>query len=398
MIACDPAPSVALEHDTVAHEAAGHEAAIYVHLPFCPYVCPYCDFAKWPYARAGAQAFVAALHAEIARAPRVRGTTVFFGGGTPNTYDAATIAALIAALRERFALPAGGEISAEINPDLALCTELPALRAAGVNRLSIGVQSFVPAELRVLGRRHTAQDVAVVVARARAAGFANISLDLMFGVPGQTTASWRESLERALALGIDHLSTYGLTIEDGTSYARWYEREPGAFFESDGEADLYASAIECAARAGFEHYEISNFARPGYRCAHNENYWRNGSYVGLGVGAASYLAGVRSTHTRDLATYCAAALAGSIIPGECETLVGDERTGEATMLALRTLEGVDTREFRRRYDVDFFDRYRTVIADLTAAGMLRVAGERVQLTPAGRFLANDVCGAFLGGH
>jgi oxygen-independent coproporphyrinogen-3 oxidase len=373
-------------------------ASLYVHLPFCPYVCPYCDFAKWPYARDSAQHYLAALRAEIAAAPAVRGTTVFFGGGTPNTYDAATIASLIAALRARFGLVAGTEISVEINPDLTLCGQLPELRAAGVNRLSIGVQSFDPGELRRLGRRHAPQDVATVVERARAAGFANISIDLMFGVPGQTEATWRDSLDRAFALGVDHLSTYGLTVEAGTPYARWYEREPGAFFDSDREADLYALAIDRAARAGFEHYEISNFARPGRRCAHNENYWRNGSYLGLGVGAASYLDGVRSTHTRDLQAYCAAALAASEIPGECERLVGDERTGEATMLALRTLEGVDTHEFRERYQIDFLQRYRVVIADLTAAGMLRVAGERVQLTERGRFLANDVCGAFLGGH
>jgi len=319
------------------------------------------------------------------------------GGGTPNTYPAATIGALIESLRTRFSIPRGGEISVEINPDLALCEELPALRAAGVNRLSIGVQSLHGNELRALGRRHTAEDVETVVARARAAGFTNISIDLMFGVPGQTEASWRDSLERALALGIDHLSTYGLTIEAGTPYSLWYQRDPGAFFDDGSEARLYAAAIERAARAGFEHYEISNFARPGYRCAHNENYWRNGSYLGLGVGAASYLAGVRSTHTRELEAYCAAALGGGEIPGESEQLAGDERTGEATMLALRTLEGVDTREFRERYDVDFHARYAGVIAELTAAGMLRIAGERVQLTERGRFLANDVCGAFLGG-
>ncbi len=373
-------------------------AGVYVHLPFCPYVCPYCDFAKWAYAPRSAERYLTALRAEIAAAPAVRGTTVFFGGGTPNTYPASTIGGLIAAVRARFGIDPDSEISLEINPDLRLCEELPALRAAGVNRLSIGVQSFVPGELRALGRRHTAKDVETVVARARAAGFASISIDLMFGVPGQTEASWCASLERALALGIDHLSTYGLTIEAGTPYARWYERDPGAFFDDDREARLYAAAIERAARAGFEHYEISNFARPGYRCAHNANYWRNGSYVGLGVGAASYLEGVRSTHTRELEVYCAAALAGGAIPGESERLVGDERTGEATMLALRTLEGVDTREFRDRYNVDFHARYGAVIAELTAAGMLHIAGERVQLTERGRYLANDVCGAFLGGQ
>jgi len=152
----------------------------------------------------------------------------------------------------------------------------------------------------------------------------------MFGVPGQTDETWAASLDRAFALGITHVSTYGLTIEDGTPYARWYEREPGAFFDDEREARLYQIAIDRAAAAGFEHYEISNFAQPGHRCSHNENYWRNGSYLGLGVGAASYRAGVRSTHTRELDAYVAAVAAGCPIPGESEELLGDERTGEAT--------------------------------------------------------------------
>jgi len=160
---------------------------------------------------------------------------------------------------------------------------------------------------------------------------------------------------------------------------------------------LYAIAIERAAAAGFEHYEISNFARPGFRCAHNANYWQNGAYLGLGVGAASYIAGERRTNTRELEVYIAAALTGGAIPGESERLVGDARLGEATMLALRTLEGVDIASFRERYSVDFLEKYRPVIAELAAGGMLVVADGTVRLTERGRFIANDVCGAFLAG-
>lgn len=371
--------------------------ALYVHLPFCPYVCPYCDFAKWAYDGPAAARYLAALETEIADAPLLTASTLFFGGGTPNTYDPATIGALIARLRERFGLAADAEVSCEINPDLVLCERLDALREAGVNRLSIGVQSFVPSELKTLGRRHSPDDVATVVARARAAGFTNISIDLMFGVPGQTAASWGASLDAAIAVEVEHCSTYGLTIEDDTPYARWYAREPGAFFDGDREADLYQIAIDRLGAAGFEHYEISNFARPGFRCAHNANYWQNGPYLGLGVGAASYLDGTRRVNTRELATYVAAALAHEPIPGESEHLEGDERTGEAAMLALRTREGVDTDAFRERYAVDFFTRYATVIAELTQAELLAVEGRFVRLTGRGRFLANDVCGAFLAG-
>jgi len=369
--------------------------AIYVHLPFCPYVCPYCDFAKWAYDGPAAARYLAALEAEIAAAPALQGTTVFFGGGTPNTYEPVVLAGLVGRLRERFALANDAEITLELNPDLALCTGLEVWRAAGINRLSIGVQSFVAAELRVLGRRHTPADVAEVVRRARAAGFTNLSIDVMFGVPGQTEASWRQSLDAALELDVQHLSAYGLTIEDGTPYARWFAREPAAFADDTREAELYAQAIATLGGAGYEHYEISNFARPGFRCEHNENYWRNGDYVGLGVGAASYQAGVRSVHTRDRETYCAAALGGHAIPGESETLAGDQRIGEAIMLALRTREGVDTGAFRERYGVDVRTHYRSAIERMEADGLLQSGVTFVRLTERGRFVANDVCAAFL---
>jgi oxygen-independent coproporphyrinogen III oxidase len=370
-------------------------AAIYVHWAFCPYLCPYCDFAKWVYDERAAERYVRALEAEMARAPRLAATTVFYGGGTPNAYAPAELVRVLALLRERFALRDGAEISTEINPDRGLTEGFDALRAGGINRLSIGAQSFEAAELRVLGRRHSADDVAETVRRARAAGFQNVNVDLMFGVPGQSEASWERSLDAVVALGIEHVSTYGLTIEEGTPYARWQAREPAAFADDEREARLYALAIEKLTAAGFEHYEISNFARPGFRCEHNANYWRNGAYLGFGVGAASYLDGVRSTHTRDRAAYEAAALAGEAIPGDSEELTGDARTGEAVMLALRTSEGVDAGTFRERYGVDVFTYYAPIIAEYAAAGLL-IADERgVRLTMRGRFLGNDVCGAFL---
>jgi oxygen-independent coproporphyrinogen-3 oxidase len=260
---------------------------LYVHLPFCPYICPYCDFAKWPLRRSQADRYLAALETEIAAVPDFRATTLFLGGGTPNTYAPDRIAALVGLLRARFALPAGAEVTIELNPDLELCEGFAAYRAAGIDRASFGVQSFVLEELRTLGRRHTPGDVAEAVRRVRDAGFANVSLDLIFAVPGQTVASWRQSLDAALALEPEHISTYGLTVEEGTPYARWFEREPGRFTSQDIEAELYAEAIERLTGAGYEQYEISNFAKPGRRSAHNANYWANGEYLGLGVGAAS---------------------------------------------------------------------------------------------------------------
>ncbi len=370
-------------------------AGVYVHLPFCPYICPYCDFAKWAWDDARAARYLAALHAEIAQAVPVEAATLFFGGGTPTTYDAAAIGALIAAVRARTQLPDDAEITVEANPDPSLWARLGALRAVGVNRLSIGVQSFEGAELRVLGRRHAPADVTRAVAAARGAGFENVSLDLIFGVPGQTEAAWERSLDHALALKPEHLSCYGLTIEAGTPYAIWYAREPAAFADDTLEARLYAIAIARLAAAGFEQYEISNWARPGFRCRHNAGYWRNDPYLGLGVGSASYLGGTRSVHTRELDTYIDAALAGVPIPGEAERLEGAAQSGEAIMLALRTAEGVDTTAFRERYGIDVLETYGSVVDVLVAGGMLVAGSDSLHLTERGRFVANDVCGAFL---
>lgn len=345
--------------------------------------------------RSSAQRYLAALEAELSAAPALAATTLYFGGGTPNAYPAADVVRLLERLRTRFSLDPHAEISIELNPDRALCTGFEAFAAAGINRFSFGVQSFDSAELSAIGRRHDAADVTRAVARARRAGITNLSFDLIFGIPGQTLATWNETLERALELEPQHVSTYGLTIEEGTPFAAWYAREPSAFFDSDREAELYARAIDLLESAGFEHYEISNFARPGFRSRHNANYWADGPYLGLGVGASSYLDGVRSTHTRELDRYCAAALGGQPIPGTCERLEGAARRGEAAMLALRTSQGVDVVSFAERYGVDFLESYEPVLAEMSAAGVLEVGPTAVRLTRRGRFVANDVCAAFV---
>lgn len=368
---------------------------VYVHLPFCPYVCPYCDFAKWSHDPQAARAYLDALRGELEATPPRAAQTLFLGGGTPNTYAAADLSGLVQRLRDHFGLPPGAEATIEVNPDRALCKEFGALREAGLNRLSIGVQSFEPSELRSLGRRHTPDDVAAAVDAARRAGFENVSIDLMFAIPGQTAQSWRRSLDAALALSVQHVSTYGLTIEAGTPYARWHEREPAAFVDEDAEADFYRIGIEKLTESGFEQYEISNFARRGFRSLHNANYWANGEYVGLGVGAASYLDGRRSTHTRHLGDYVEAAHRRRAIPGESEELTGTARLGEATMLALRTSEGVDVQAFRERYGYDVLKHYAPVIEELTAVGVLRADPRQVALTERGRFVANDVARAFI---
>jgi oxygen-independent coproporphyrinogen-3 oxidase len=380
-------------------------AGVYVHLPFCPYICPYCDFAKWPHKRSAAQRYLQALYGEMAlRAAQhdecgahanERFTSLFLGGGTPNTYDAQDVARLVQRLREAFPGSADRETTIEVNPELVREGDLRAYREAGINRISIGVQSFAADEIKTLGRRHTMEDVERVVRGARDAGIQSVSIDLIFAVPGQTPESWRRSLETAISLGVDHISTYGLTIETGTPYETWQAREPAAFFDDTREAELYEIAIETLEAAGFAQYEISNFARPGHESAHNANYWANGEYVGLGVGAASYRGGVRSVHTRDLESYIGAASEGRSIPGESERLEGAQRAGEAVMLSLRTAQGVCVASFKERYGLDFLEFYAPVIEQYRGLGLLETDATHVRLTRRGRFLANDVCAAFV---
>jgi oxygen-independent coproporphyrinogen-3 oxidase len=366
---------------------------IYVHLPFCPYLCPYCDFAKWPLRATAAKRYLEALQAEIDREARRPAATIYLGGGTPNAYDSQSIAGLIARLRGRF--PGAREISTEVNPELVRDGDLARYREAGITRLSIGVQSFEPAEIRTLGRKHTIEEIEGVVAAARATPMDSVSLDLIFAVPGQTAASWRRTLRTATALGVDHISAYGLTVEEGTPYAAWRAREPQSFFDDTREAELYEIAIEMLQGAGYEQYEISNFARPGHQCAHNLNYWANGEYVGLGVGAASYRDGVRSVHTRSLEGYIAAALETRAIPSEAERLEGRKRAGEAMMLALRTTQGVHLGDFKKRYGIDVIVDYAPVVTRFARVGLLERVGDAMRLTQRGRFFANDVCGAFV---
>ncbi|MGA8576793.1 MAG: radical SAM family heme chaperone HemW [Candidatus Cybelea sp.] len=366
---------------------------VYVHLPFCPYLCPYCDFAKWPMRATASARYLEALYAELEREPIRSAATIYLGGGTPNAYDAQTIAALLERLQRRF--PGASEVSIEVNPELVREGDIARYRQAGIDRISIGVQSFELDEIQTLGRKHHPEEIAAVVGAARNAAMRSVSLDLMFAVPGQTAQSWQRTLRRAIALEVDHISAYGLTVEEDTPYATWRASNPSAFADDTLEAEFYALAIEMLQAAGFEQYEISNFARPGHRCAHNLNYWANGEYCGLGVGAASYRDGVRSVHTRSLDEYVEAALDGRPIPSDAERLEGRKRVGEAMMLALRTAQGVGLSEFKERYGIDVMADYAPVFTRFARTGLLERVGDTVRLTQRGRFLANDVCGAFV---
>ncbi len=372
-------------------------AGCYVHLPFCDRICPYCDFAVVEFKAERVQRYLNALHAELERADISLGgvQTIYLGGGTPSALSVEQLGALLAALFERFGLKPGSiECTLEANPSRN-SADLSAYREAGITRLSVGVQSFNDPELHRLGRTHSADEAENYIAQARRAGHANISIDLIAGVPGQTLGTFRSSLERALACEPEHVSVYALTIEAGTPYATWFQKDPKAFPDDDTAADLLEAAHATLSSAGFRHYELSNFARPGFESAHNSGYWRQRDCLALGMSACGYHAGARTRNIKRYQGYCEAIEAGRSPVEETERLRLPERMGEAAMLALRTAEGIADQDFRERFGVEPSVAFAAARKKCCDAGLLEVDGSGVRLTPRGRLLANSVCTEFL---
>ncbi|HEX5272916.1 MAG TPA: radical SAM family heme chaperone HemW, partial [Gemmataceae bacterium] len=294
--------------------------AAYVHVPFCAHRCSYCDFAIAVGQDEQRDRYVDAVAAEMARLGTPQQVdTLFLGGGTPSHLTGAQLERLLGALRHWLPLAPGHEFSVEANPDSLDADKVGLLADHGVNRVSLGAQSFYPHLLRALGRDHAPDEIPRAVERARAR-ISNVSLDLIFGVPGQTAAEWEADLRRALELRPEHVAAYGLTYEKGTPL--WKERRRGAVRPPDEETELamYARAIDVLGSAGFEHYELSNFARPGRRCRHNGAYWANHAYFGFGMGAARYVRGRRELYTRNLHSYLRRALAGESPTFQAEEL------------------------------------------------------------------------------
>jgi len=374
---------------------------VYVHIPFCASRCPYCDFATAPARSALRSRYLDALDSEIRREglrlgkPRV--STLFFGGGTPSLLEPVEVARLGSALNESFDLRPV-EASVEANPATLDRARLEAWAALGITRLSLGAQSFSPVGLRALGRTHQPEDIAPAVAAARSVGF-DVNLDLIFGWPGQTAVGWREDLEAAAALGPDHLSCYPLELalepEEAVanwpgagwrSVERWRRRAAAAQPDDDGIATLYELAEAFLGANGYRHYEIANWARPGKRCRHNLGYWRNGDWLGVGVGAHSHLAGVRSRNVGVLPAYIGA------IDRHDERIVDPtaDAAVDGAMLALRLDEGLDLVRYSSRFGLDAASRVRNALRALDGTQLLRWSGERVRLTARGRLLASEV--------
>ena len=363
------------------------DIGIYIHIPFCRRKCLYCDFCSFTGIDSATRSrYVDALVRELRSysAPLAPYTvnTVFIGGGTPSLLAAEETERVFDALRTCFDLAPDAEITSEVNPATADGEKLARWRAAGVNRLSIGVQSFSDTELRALGRLHTADEAEAFYRAARRAGFANIGLDLMYGIPGQTAASLAETLRRAVRLAPEHISAYSLQVEEGTPF--YDRRETLALPGDDENADLYDLVTRELAGAGYRHYEISNYAKPGYESRHNLRYWHMSPYIGVGVAAYSYFEGARYGHGRDLAAYLADDFSRRP-PAEPR---GDGDTEEEyIMLALRLADGIDDEDFRRAFGVTFTERYGARMAPFVAEGLAARTGRGWALTERGMYVS-----------
>jgi oxygen-independent coproporphyrinogen-3 oxidase len=369
--------------------------AAYIHVPFCAHHCGYCDFAVATGQDHQIDLYLEALESELATLGTPQPVqTIFLGGGTPTHLNARQLGRLLKAVVTWLSLEPEGEFSIEANPGTLTAEKIAVLAEQGINRVSLGAQSFHAQALRVLERDHAPDDVARAVERLKS-HIARVSLDLIFGVPGQTLTDWQRDLDRALALQPDHLSTYGLTYEKGTRL--WKQRERGELrpLEEDRELELYACAIDTLVAAGFEHYEISSFALPGCRCRHNQVYWANEAYFGVGMGAARYVNGCRELNTRDLRTYLKRVLAGESPTFQSETLEPRERARETLALNLRRAEGVQRLQFRAQTTFTLEELAGPAIARHVALGLLDDDGERAALTRRGKYVADALIAELL---
>jgi len=369
--------------------------SIYIHVPFCAHRCGYCDFTLVAGKDHLIGDYLRALEREL---ERVEGRwpieTLFFGGGTPTHLPPADLARLCEIVLNKFHLKTGYEFSVEANPEGLTAEKVAVLADAGVNRVSLGVQSLSASMLTLLERDHRREDIETALS-AISPRIHNVALDFIFAVPGQTLELWEETLENAVALRPQHLSTYGLTFEKGTAF--WSRREKNELVQagSDLEREMYALAIEKLPEAGFEHYEISNFAQPGFRCRHNEVYWTGLPYEAFGPGAARFVRGRRITNHRSVTTWIKRTLAGESAVGEMEELSPEDSAREAIAIGLRRRQGVDLTDFQQQTGFDLLEFAGAAVQTMVERGWVEQRENRLLLTHEGLFFADLVAGEFL---
>ncbi|MHA7962703.1 radical SAM family heme chaperone HemW [Paenibacillus sp. CAU 1782] len=379
--------------------------ALYIHIPFCTNKCHYCDFTSYVLKGQPVDRYLDALEEEmkatVAENPPEVIRTVFVGGGTPTVLTPPQMERFLDSVRKHFPLASDVEFTMEANPGTTDPDKLAAMRDGGVNRISFGVQSFENSLLERIGRIHNVDDVYRSLENARKAGFDNLSIDLMFGLPGQTVQHLSDSVDRAMALGLPHYSLYSLKVEENTLFHKLYERNELPLPAEEEELGMFLLLMDKLKAGGYRHYEISNFARPGFESRHNSTYWRNEPYYGLGAGAHGYVNGVRHVNLKgvqpfiDAATVKLPRLEVNVVPQE-------EAMEDFMMVGLRLLDGVSSRSFSAQFPGESLDsRFGGVINRLLTQGLLlseeSEAGDIIyKLSDQGVLLGNEVFGAFLG--
>ena len=376
-------------------------AGIYIHIPFCAAICNYCNFNRGLHDDGLRRRYVDALVADIRRFadPDVEADTIFFGGGTPSLLEPSELGRIIDTCRSAFAVSTDAEITLEANPESSTPEALDGFRAAGANRLSFGVQSFRDEELRRLGRLHSSQTARDAVRLARAAGFDNLSLDLMMWLPGQSTAQWLASVEALIDQQPDHASLYLLEIYPNAPLRDEMARAGWSVAPDEDAAAMYLEGLARLDRAGFEQYEISNVARPAARRSrHNLKYWQEGEWLGFGCGAHATFRGERWRTVSATADYIDRVGAGQDVRLDRRTLGDEERLEEALFMGLRLTDGLDLALLSGRHAIDIWARYGQDLTPYVTAGLLvHEPGRRLALTREGMLLANDVMAVFIGG-
>ncbi len=366
-------------------------SAIYFHIPFCKQACHYCNF-HFSTSLQGMAAMSEALLREMelrTAEHSIPAASVYFGGGTPSLLPAGDLAQLLAKTRQVFGILPDAEITLEANPDDLSPEKLRQLRQLGINRLSIGIQSFHEAHLRRMNRAHNAQEALACVTWAQQAGFDNISIDLIYALPAENHSLWEQDLQTAIHLGVTHISAYCLTIEEGTAFGNWLKKGRIQSVDDEFAARQFEIMTERLTAAGFEHYEISNFARPGYYSRHNSNYWKKGTYIGIGPSAHSYNGTQRSYNVANNAKYIKAILSGQL-PAETEMLTRRDHINEYLMTSLRTQWGADLQWLSTAYGYDLMASQSDYLLRLTASGQAFIKDNQLILTNKGRLLADSI--------
>ncbi|SHJ46091.1 oxygen-independent coproporphyrinogen-3 oxidase [Geosporobacter subterraneus DSM 17957] len=375
------------------------EIGMYIHIPFCKQKCAYCDFPSFEGREAELDDYVAALLVELKEwyipLKDYQIKSVFLGGGTPSLLSISQLNAILEGIYRWFSLKSAAEISIEANPGTLDRVKLEYYHHHGINRLSIGLQAWQNQLLKVLGRIHTQQEFIDNYYAARAAGFKNISVDLMFGLPDQTFEDWKETLHQVLQLKPDHVSAYSLKIEEGTPFDRLYGQGKLILPEEDLERDMYHYALDLLEQHKYRHYEISNFALADKESTHNKIYWNNEEYIGLGVGAHSFLNKVRFSNVVDIRQYNERLQRQKSPVVERHQISVEEEISETIFLGLRMMEGIDRNQFLRRFQVDPMVKYKNQILEFTGQGLLVINGDRLCLTKKGIDVSNRVFASFL---